>query len=106
MASIGDVFTVDKKLASASLSEFSFEAGDLIAGGSKTVTLSVDWAGVGDLTKTIYMIKGGTFLTYRGTSREATATGSVVVGDVDLIGEEPSTIAYLGQYTMTEMIKK
>ena len=102
----GDAFTVGKKLASASLSEVSVDVYNYMTYEYETVTIAADWTGVGDLTKAMYIIRGGAFITQRGTAREATATGSIVVDDVDLLGEETSMNAYLGQYTLTTMIKK
>lgn len=109
MTTTDDVFTVNKKLASASLSEVSIDGqyyDDETGYYSGTATIAADWAGVGDITQVKYTVKDGTFYSVKGTTRDATATGSIVFEGTDIIGEESTDNANIEQYTSTTMIKK
>lgn len=46
-----DVFSIDKKLNSASLSEVPIEVYDWDTGESETITVNTDWIGKGDLSR-------------------------------------------------------
>ncbi len=77
-----DVFSIDKKLNSASLSEVEINVNDWNTGEMETVTVEADWTGTGDITKGSYSSssKGGDY-TWRSSdsssSREATSTGNI-----------------------------
>lgn len=115
MMTTDDVFTVDKKLASASLSEVSvdgyyyyydpvnYESGS----SSGNATITADWTGVGDITKITYTVKDGTFYSVKGTSRDAIATGSIIDAEGnELIGDESTDNAYIEMFNFLEIIRK
>ncbi|MFA0822251.1 MAG: hypothetical protein ACC612_05095, partial [Methanomethylovorans sp.] len=110
MTTTEDVFTVDKRLASASLSEVSIdgnyyteEAGSSIG----TANITADWTGVEDITKITYTVKDGTFYSVKGTSRDAIATGSIIDPEGnELIGDESTEYAYIELFNFLEIIRK
>jgi hypothetical protein len=110
MTTTEDVFTVDKRLASASLSEVSIdgnyyteEAGSSIG----TATITADWTGVEDIAKITYTVKDGTFYSVKGTSRDAIATGSIIDPEGnELIGDESTEYAYIELFNFLEIIRK
>lgn len=110
MTTTEDVFTVDKRLASASLSEVSVDGNYYTseAGSSSgTATITADWIGVDDITKITYTVKDGTFYSVKGTSRDAIATGSIIDAEGnDLIGDESTENAYIELFKFLELIRK
>ncbi len=77
-----DVFSIDRKLSSASLSEVEIEVYGEDMSESETFTVSADWTGKGDITKgsTRYVSKSGDYIWRSSDSssyRDATATGSI-----------------------------
>lgn len=82
-----NVFKIDKKLNSASLSEVKIDLNDWNAGETETVTLKVDWTGEGDISTGSYK-SSSTYDDYVSKSssssshRQASATGSI--NDSDL----------------------
>jgi hypothetical protein len=110
MTTTDDVFTVDKKLASASLSEVLVDGdyyNSVTGYSSGTATIKVDWTGVEDITKIAYTVKDGTFYSVKGTSRDAIATGSFIDAEGnDLIGEESTDDANIELFNFLEIIRK
>lgn len=82
-----DIFNIDKKLNSASLSEVDIEVYDWETGATETLNVKADWTGTGDIIKDSfkYSSKSGDII-FKGSSssssRMATATGSI--NSVDL----------------------
>jgi hypothetical protein len=77
-----DVFRINKKLESATLSPVEIELFDWNTGTSETITVAAQWTGVGDveISSSKYISKYEDFMSkYSDKSlfREATATGSV-----------------------------
>ena len=77
-----DVFSMDKKLNSASLSDVQIEVYDWYTGESETMTVSADWTGTGKITKSSYksMSKYDDYVWRSSDSssyRSAIATGSI-----------------------------
>lgn len=78
-----DVFSIDKKLNSASLSEVKIDFYDWDTGEiMDTVTINADWTGTGDITKGSYtsMSKSGGYMWKSSDSsknRDASVTGSI-----------------------------
>ena len=77
-----DVFSIDKKLNSASLSEVEIEVYDWYTGESKTLTVKADWIGKGDISRgsSTYSSRDGDYVwksSDSSTSREASTTGSI-----------------------------
>lgn len=114
MMTTDDIFTVDKKLASASLSEVSvngyyyyYDPANYESGSSSgTATITADWTGVGDITKIKYTVKDGIFYSVKGTSRDAIATGTIIDAEGnELIGDESTENAYIELYNFLEIIR-
>ena len=77
-----DVFSVDKKLNSASLSEVEMEVYNYYTGESETLTVKADWIGKGCISKgsSTYSSRDGDYVwksSDSSTSREASTTGSI-----------------------------
>jgi len=110
MTTTDDVFTVDKKLASASLSKVSVDGdyyNSVTGYSSGTATITADWTGVEDITKITYTVKDGTFYSVKGTSRDAVATGSIIDPEGnELIGDESTENAYIELFSFLEIIRK
>jgi len=90
-----DVFSMDKKLNSASLSDVQIEVyswyvdetGEYYETEPETVTVSADWTGTGDITKSSYtsMSRDGDYVWRSSSSssyRSAIATGSINGNDL------------------------
>ncbi len=77
-----DVFDIDKKLTTATLSPVEVELFDLNTGEVENITIQAQWTGVGDLTRgsSKFTSKSGEFIAKFSDSssiREAAATGSI-----------------------------
>ncbi len=77
-----DVFTMDKKLGSATLSAINVDVYDWNTPVVETITIQAEWTGTGDAMKGSYKYtsKNGDFVSKyseSSTYREATATGSL-----------------------------
>ena len=98
-----NVFSIDQKLNSASLSEVDIEVYDWNTGTLETLRVKADWTGTGDVTKGSfkYMSKYGDYTmksSSSSVSREATATGSINGNDLgtsDLGGLAKFKSAYM-----------
>lgn len=77
-----DVFSVDKKLNSASLSEVEIDVNNWYTGETDTLAVKANWIGVGDISRgsSSYSSRNGNYI-WKGsdssTSREASATASI-----------------------------
>ena len=76
-----DVFKVNKKLNSASLSEVEIDVYNWYTGQTETLTVKADWTGNGDLStgSSSYSSRNGDYIwksSESSSSREASATGS------------------------------
>lgn len=82
-----DVFSIDKKLNSASLSQVPINVYNWYTGEIKTLNVTADWTGTGEVEKgsSTYVSTSGDYR-FRSTSssnyRAATATGSVNDNDL------------------------
>lgn len=77
-----DVFSIDKKLNSASLSEVEIEVYDWDTDETETLTVSADWIGKGDISRDSYTSRsqsGNYIWKSSGSSkyRDASAIGSI-----------------------------
>lgn len=77
-----DVFSINKKLTTATLSPVQLDLFDYNTGGVETITVQAQWTGKGDLIRNSFkfMSKSGEFVAKfsdSSTIREATATGSI-----------------------------
>lgn len=77
-----NVFRIDKKLNSASLSEINIDVNDWYTGETETVAVKADWIGQGDVSKgsSTYSSKNGDYVWKSSDSskyRDASATGSI-----------------------------
>ncbi len=77
-----DVFAIDKKLTTATLSPVKIDLFDFNTGTVETITVQAQWTGAGDLAKTSFRFtsKSGEFTAKFSDSssiRDATATGSI-----------------------------
>ena len=77
-----DVFSIDKKLNSASLSEVQIDVYDWNTGVSETLTVNADWIGKGDVSRSSSksISKSGNYVWKSSDSskyRDASATGSI-----------------------------
>ncbi len=95
-----DVFTMDKKLGSATLSAISVDVYDWNSPVVETITIQADWTGIGDAVKGSFKTtsKSGDYVSKYSSSsiqREATATGS-------LNGDELGSSTYGGMVTFKD----
>ncbi len=87
MFTTDDVFSIDKKLNSASLSKVPINVYNLNTGETETVKVTADWSGTGEVQKgtSTYVSTSGGY-SFKSTSisnsRTATATGSVNNNDL------------------------
>jgi len=77
-----DIFSIDKKLNSASLSDVPIEVYDGDTGVSETMTVNADWIGKGDISRgsSSYSSKSGDYVWKSSDSskyRDASVTGSI-----------------------------
>ena len=77
-----DVFSINKKLTTATLSPVELDLFDYNTGEVETITVQAQWTGKGDLIRNSFrfMSKSGEFVakfSASSTMREATATGSI-----------------------------
>lgn len=82
-----NVFDIDNKLTTATLSPVTLDLFDFNTGTTETVTIQAQWTGSGDLTKNSFkfMSKSGEFISKfsdKSAFRQATAIGSI--GDIVL----------------------
>jgi hypothetical protein len=77
-----DVFSIDKKLNSASLSEIEINVNDWYTGETENIAVKANWIGTGDISRgsSSYSSRNGDYV-WKGsdssTSRDASATGSI-----------------------------
>lgn len=98
-----NVFDIDKKLTTATLSPVTLDLFDFSTGTMETITLQAQWTGVGDLTRNSvkFMSKSGKFVAKfsdNSVIRQATATGSL--NNIDL---GTSNFANLVQFKSASM---
>lgn len=77
-----NVFKIDKKLNSASLSEINIDVNNWYTGETETMALKANWNGIGDISSgsSSYSSRNGDYVwksSDSSASREASATGSV-----------------------------
>lgn len=82
MCTQDDVFSIDKKLNSASLSDVEIEVYDWDTGVSETLTVNADWIGKGDISRDSYTSRSqsGNYVWKSSDSskyRDASATCSI-----------------------------
>lgn len=82
-----NVFDIDKKLSTATISPVTLDLFDFSTGTMETITIQAQWTGFGDLTRNSFKFtsKSGEFIAKfsdNSVIRQATATGSI--GDIDL----------------------
>lgn len=102
-----DVFSIDKKLNSASLSSVDVEVYNWDTGKTETFTVTADWIGTGDISTGSYSSTStdGDYK-FRSTSsstyREASATGSINNND---LGQNTYGNLNSFKYAFIDMIK-
>lgn len=86
-----NVFDIDKKLTTATLSPVTLDLFDFSTGTVETITIQAQWTGMGDLTRNSFkfMSKSGEFIAKfsdNSVIRQATATGSIDGTDLGTSG--------------------
>jgi hypothetical protein len=87
MCTQDDVFSIDKKLNSASLSEVEIEVCDWDAGVSETLTVNADWIGKGGISRDSYTSRsqsGNYVWKSSGSSKYRDASATCSINGLDL----------------------
>jgi hypothetical protein len=91
-----DVFSIDKKLNSASLSQVDITVNDWNTGEQKTLAVKADWTGKGDVSTGSYTSKSksGNYVmrtSDSSSSREASVKG--IIDNFDIVGDSYASMS-------------